>query len=528
MENISVELILFSFLILVIVIDFAVKKLKQKPSTQKKEITEFKEGSKDTRLNKKKPLIKISFIILLLIFSSFILFFPNKIENDLKESQSSKKWEEAKKNLAILKKYFFWKENIDELEVKLILDITEFNIRNYEFYNDPDPEVNYWRIPRNNKIISSLDSLKNELDNKDSKILDSMDYNPYEEINYLKGLHYLSILYENDITYELRSRGTKPPEIFPRIKSITAKLKSSINELDKSKYYYHYVKGNFFGDINSIKYYISDEDRGGIKSIVELCKKLDKNNFYNYCIDGCSNPVMSEYEEFLLDLDEKNILPYQDEYLIDMLIAKIYIEKENLDQYSLILFGKRLYDLFIIGKKGSPTKNQIKKLMDIIDMYNTIKLTDDNLSYSIEHFWFRYRLYNDNNQKTKALKVLYELLEAIETVAVNKALDETFFNEMKSNIWEAVFDIKREKRDMAGALEAIDNAIFFEDKLDKQPSGNTGLGTSNQLSALLEKRYIIKWNTLPYGDKNGACEDLKRAADIDIDTYYDFYIKNCN
>ena len=85
-----------------------------------------------------------------------------------------------------------------------------------------------------------------------------------------------------------------------------------------------------------------------------------------------------------------------------------------------------------------------------------------------------------------------------------------------------------QKKDMVGALEAIQNAIFFEEKIDKTPSGNTLIRTSNKLSALLEKSFLIKWNTLPYGDKNGACEDLKGAADIDIDYYYDFYIKNCN
>jgi len=408
------------------------------------------------------------------------------------------------------------------------LDITEFNIRNNEFYDDPDPDVNYsWKIPNNNKIISSLDSLKNGLDNMDPNILESMDNNPYENIKFLKGLYYLSLLYGNNVTYEFRTRGTTPQGRFIRIKNITDKLKSSINELDKYKYFYHFVNGNFFGDINSMKYYISDKDMGGEKSVVELCKKLNDNNFYKYCSDGCSNPVMKEFEEFLLDLDKKNILPFRDEYLIDRLIAKIFIEKENIDDYVPIFYKKKFFD-FVFGKKESIKKNQLKKLMNTIDMYNTIELTEDNLDYSVEHFWFRYRLFFDNNQKTRALKVLYELLEAIEKDAVKKVTNEMFSNELKSIIWESIFDIKREKKDMVGALEAIRNAIFFEEKIDKTPSGNTPIGTSNNLSALYEKSFLIKWNTLPYGDKNGACEDLKRAADIDIDYYYDYYIKNCN
>lgn len=527
----NTEVILFGFLISVIVLDLIIKGRKKKSDVDSsiKEIVESKNGSKDTRSNKKKPSIKILFIILLLIFSSFILFFPNKIENDLKESQSSEKWEEAKKNLAILKKYFFWRENINELEVELILDNTEFLIGDDEFYDDPDPEVNYlWRIPSNHKIISSLDSLKNELNDRDSTIMDSMVFRSYEKIKYLKGLYYLKLLYENDITEELRSRNGEPQGRFLRIKSITDKLKSTINKLNRYKSFYHFVKGNFFGDINSIKYYTSNKDIGGKKSVVELCEKLYKNNFYDYCSDGCSNPVMNEYEEFLLDLDKNNILPFQDEYLIDRLIAKIFIKKENIEGYLSILYSKKLMDLFFVGKMKSITKNQIKRLMNTIDMYNRIKLTDDNLYYSVEHFWFRFRLYYDNNQKTKALKVLYELLDAIEKDDINKVFYEMFLNELKSNIWESIFDIKREKRDMLGALEAIQNAIFFEEKLDKTPSGNTKIGTSNKLSALLEKSFLIKWNTLPYGDKNGACEDLKIAADIDIDTYYDFYIKNCN
>jgi hypothetical protein len=46
-------------------------------------------------------------------------------------------------------------------------------------------------------------------------------------------------------------------------------------------------------------------------------------------------------------------------------------------------------------------------------------------------------------------------------------------------------------------------------------------------SNILYKIFQHKWNTKPYGNKNGACQDLKLAAKINAEGYYDYYIKMC-
>ena len=41
--------------------------------------------------------------------------------------------------------------------------------------------------------------------------------------------------------------------------------------------------------------------------------------------------------------------------------------------------------------------------------------------------------------------------------------------------------------------------------------------------------FLSKWNIRPYGDKMGACEDLKKAADLNNEIFYNEYLSSgCN
>jgi hypothetical protein len=84
------------------------------------------------------------------------------------------------------------------------------------------------------------------------------------------------------------------------------------------------------------------------------------------------------------------------------------------------------------------------------------------------------------------------------------------------------------KEDWNGAISEYDKALEI--------SGITDIyglkedqGLSTKSSDLLRGRFAVKWNSGKInGDKKGACEDLRIAADLNPDKYYDEFLKVCN
>ena len=87
-------------------------------------------------------------------------------------------------------------------------------------------------------------------------------------------------------------------------------------------------------------------------------------------------------------------------------------------------------------------------------------------------------------------------------------------------------NIKSEKDDTKGALESYQRAEKLYDFKGKDLQ--VGQGSAPDYSDVLYQIFRHKWNIKPYGNKNGACEDLKLAGKINAETYYDYYIKMCN
>ena len=559
---------------LLIIIFVVFKDLKKKKST----VTVEDVALFETKSVKKGLIPKIIIISMLISVTLFSLLYPRKIEKELIENISSKNWIESEKKLKILKNYFFWRDNIQDLEIDLFLEIFGDKLTDTS-YDDTEVYANgygiNWVHNDHDKKIKSLDSLKNQFE---------LDEERLDKINFNTVILYYDLLLKNNI---LHFDGNKVGDNFKvcascmygsgpkgRMEKHEKALKGLYLSLEKVKEsnlgLYNDINGKFFGNVNSLISYINDDS----ENLAEVYKLLYKNRFFGKCNSfDCQNEEIKEYFNLLTSMDKKNILNFKDKYLSDRLFAKIYIHQENVSDYETILFDKRGLDA-LFGKPKKATKNQIKTLMNKIDMYNPIEFTSDNLKSSMEHIWFKYRLYYDNNQKTKALKVLYEFLELIQQYVremsntlvtvyiyegqefnyttiqewaneVNISVEDFItkydkiktkekfyvpneFYEYQSLIWESIHDIREEKKDMSGALEAIKKAISFQEKLDKTSSGDTNSSVSSPLSRLLEQSFINKWNIRPYGNKKGACADLKRAADINVEDYYDYYIKNCN
>ena len=85
--------------------------------------------------------------------------------------------------------------------------------------------------------------------------------------------------------------------------------------------------------------------------------------------------------------------------------------------------------------------------------------------------------------------------------------------------------VKFEKSDWLGCMADFKKALsYYENDYKDVPWGWSVIRPEN----ILRNLFSAKWNYGENGDKRGACEDLKIAADLDPEAYYDYYIKNCS
>ena len=85
--------------------------------------------------------------------------------------------------------------------------------------------------------------------------------------------------------------------------------------------------------------------------------------------------------------------------------------------------------------------------------------------------------------------------------------------------------VKFDKTDWLGAMSDFKKALSFYNN-DYQDVPTYWLTVRPE--SILRNLFSSKWNYGENGDKRGACEDLKIAADLNPEEYYDYYIKNCS
>lgn len=85
--------------------------------------------------------------------------------------------------------------------------------------------------------------------------------------------------------------------------------------------------------------------------------------------------------------------------------------------------------------------------------------------------------------------------------------------------------VKFKKSDWLGCMSDFKKALsYYENDYKDVPWGWSVIRPEH----ILRNLFSAKWNYGENGDKRGACEDLKIAADLDPEEYYDYYIKNCS
>ena len=83
--------------------------------------------------------------------------------------------------------------------------------------------------------------------------------------------------------------------------------------------------------------------------------------------------------------------------------------------------------------------------------------------------------------------------------------------------------IKFDKNDWLGSMKAYEKALKVLNYDEINEKGVAGI----KCSSILRNLFAAKWNYRENGDKLGACDDLRIAANFDSEEYYDYYIKNC-
>ena len=85
--------------------------------------------------------------------------------------------------------------------------------------------------------------------------------------------------------------------------------------------------------------------------------------------------------------------------------------------------------------------------------------------------------------------------------------------------------VKFGKADWLGAISDYEKALSY---YNNDYEDVTKYWFISHPEHILRDLFASKWNYGKNGDKRGACEDLKMAADLNPEEYYDYYIKNCS
>jgi len=110
---------------------------------------------------------------------------------------------------------------------------------------------------------------------------------------------------------------------------------------------------------------------------------------------------------------------------------------------------------------------------------------------------------------------------------LNKILEEDNISRYVYSILADAYNVTAryefDRSDWLGAIESYEKAIDFISNAKKISEENY---YDSSLAFYYRNLFAAKWNYKENGDKMGACDDLRRAKDLDGDNY-SYYIKNC-
>lgn len=119
-----------------------------------------------------------------------------------------------------------------------------------------------------------------------------------------------------------------------------------------------------------------------------------------------------------------------------------------------------------------------------------------------------------DNQYSEVLEGHKEIIKSLESENISDAT----YGLIASSFFR-LGSMQFEKRDYLNSIKNIEKAIKYID------IGQPHL-FENTKAHFLRNLFSAKWNYNEYGDKMGACDDLRNAANLDS-SYYSYYLKNC-
>ena len=119
-----------------------------------------------------------------------------------------------------------------------------------------------------------------------------------------------------------------------------------------------------------------------------------------------------------------------------------------------------------------------------------------------------------DNQYSKVLSGHKEMIKILE----NDNIPDSVYNSI-SNSFYTIGEMQFDKGDFFNSIKNIEKAIEYIDIGRPFPYESTK-------AFYLRILFAAKWNFKENGDKMGACEDLRNAADLDS-AYYEEYLRSC-
>ena len=504
----KIEIILALVLVSVFVIDYLLRKKKKPQSTE----VLIPDNSKTF---KTKYFIRIGFIsIIILACVYFYHFFPKKIVEDVDLLISSEKYEEAFKKIDNFKTIYGKTINSDSLEN----EVHEIRISNYE-------NINY-----NTGNLDSIRDLEKYYDsysafNLSRGYIKSEIFNKYDILNFqhkiAEGLFLYNYIGQKNPSYRGDRTAFKVKQ--DSIKNVLElKLKNARDfafDEKNSKFSRFSLQNDanatfIHGDLNSLNKILElgDIDTLEIELIEFLLKILQTQNYFDN-----EGEERKKYFDFARKSQYKITKRwYAEQVLLDEILAGEMISND--------VFTHNVYEAVksMFGNKKISKKKE-KALQKIVSKYAKLNIENYNFSEWTNFYWTKSSVYLDTDKNT-SLDALYTIENEVSKLVSNTGSDAP--KGVLARVLFRIGNIKSEKDDTKGALESYQRAEKLYDFKGKDLQ--VGQGSAPDYSEILGKIFMHKWNIKPYGNKNGACEDLKLAGKINADKYYDFYIKMCN
>lgn len=515
----KIEIILLIVLASVFLIDYLVRKGGEASTS------EIVIPKKSNKLKTKNIVRILVFIVFVLLSTYFYHFFPKKIINDVESLISNEKYEEAFNKIDSYKNIYNKKIYSDSLNLRIHRE----RILNY----DNSLNMYYFRE-------GSLDSI-----NKIEKFLDDyydfcLNINDEERMIAIK--YYIfnfqsrvakSVFFVNFIGEKNRSFYSDVKNFKVKQDSIENILESKIKDFRDVAFdekYKNYLRGaNVFnaqtsiitGDIEPMNKLLKLEDYGADEiEIVEFFLKnlrLYGRNYYGMEYEEQKNYYdFARKSRYKINKELYALLVLMDEILKD---NSVY---ENIYSHNIT---EGLNN--IMGGIKALTNKQQSSLEELFPAYLDLDIDSYDRYDWINFYWLKSSIYMNSNKN-----ISLDALNTLDNFFLKENLNAE--NETTANaydLWARVLyriaNIKSDKDDVKDALNFYRRAEKLYTFQGKDLRISDGIA-SPDYSDILYEIFRHKWNTKPYGDKNGACNDLKLAGRINADKYYDYYLSMCN